>query len=456
MQLSSLAALIPLSCLCACSMVAPASAERNAPPAPLQAAAPAAPAPAPAPASAASAFDAASIAALRAEGPPALARLLARYDALQSGPSRDALAGVIDRVAAQRYATRSRLYWYTDLAAAEAAARASGKPILSLRMLGHLDEDLSCANSRMFRTILYPDAAVSQLLRDRFVLHWSSERPVPVVTIDYGDGRTLSTTVTGNSAHYVLDADGHVLDVLPGMYAPSVFRAELARAADLAARVGRLEPAARVAAVAAYHRDAAASLARRWGELGSIAVIGDSLRGATQAELESAAALAQRATISKAYIEVPLIRQVDLGVDPGTLPDDLDLRVATAARLFGFTLRRTAAAGSGDARDGLLDDRARALVVSLFPAAITDQDAALFQVERTVAADTLLDETVLRPAIRAQLLVALDGGALPALEPMNAWVYAEVFKTPATDPWLGLLPANTYTGLPGGAVVSQR
>ena len=38
-------------------------------------------------------------------------------------------------------------------------------------MLGHLDDDLSCANSRMFRTILYPDRTVAALLRDRFVLY---------------------------------------------------------------------------------------------------------------------------------------------------------------------------------------------------------------------------------------------------------------------------------------------
>ncbi len=54
--------------------------------------------------------------------------------------------------------------------------------------MGRLDEDLSCANSRFFRTTLYPDAAVADLLRDKFVLHWSSERDVPRVTVDFGDG----------------------------------------------------------------------------------------------------------------------------------------------------------------------------------------------------------------------------------------------------------------------------
>ena len=104
-------------------------------------------------------------------------------------------------------------------------------------MLGRLDEDLSCANSRLFRATLYANQDVSRFLRERFVLYWSSERPVPRVTIDYGDGRRLERTTTGNSAHYVLDEDGNVLDVLPGLYAPTAFRRELEGSLALAARV---------------------------------------------------------------------------------------------------------------------------------------------------------------------------------------------------------------------------
>ena len=44
--------------------------------------------------------------------------------------------------------------------------------------------------------------------RDKFVLHWQSVRPVPKVRIDFGNGRTLEKTLTGNSLHLVLDSDG--------------------------------------------------------------------------------------------------------------------------------------------------------------------------------------------------------------------------------------------------------
>src|SRR4051812_10765245 len=103
----------------------------------------------PAPVAADATGDDIDVAALRARGEAGLATILARYDRTPAGPSREALAIVVDHVAAQRYATTSRLYWYTDLGEAEAAARAQHRPILALRMLGRLDEDLSCANSRL-------------------------------------------------------------------------------------------------------------------------------------------------------------------------------------------------------------------------------------------------------------------------------------------------------------------
>src|SRR5262245_32371940 len=53
-------------------------------------------------------MSAEEIAAARAEGPPALERLIAQYESM-SGPGRFAVAASIDKVAAQRYATVSRM-----------------------------------------------------------------------------------------------------------------------------------------------------------------------------------------------------------------------------------------------------------------------------------------------------------------------------------------------------------
>ncbi len=125
-----------------------------------------------------------------------------------TSPHWERLSAALDAVSQQKNSYLSGLYWYTDLDKAKAAAKRNGKPILSLRSLGNLNEEFSCANSRFFRTILYSNERISDVLRDRFVLHWKSVRPAPHVTIDFGDGRKLERTLTGNSIHYILDHDG--------------------------------------------------------------------------------------------------------------------------------------------------------------------------------------------------------------------------------------------------------
>src|ERR1043165_141800 len=142
-------------------------------------------------------------------GPRGLDAWIAKHGA---GPS-----AALDAICAQKDAHTCQLYWFTDLAAASAEARRTRRPILSLRLLGRLDEELSCANSRFFRKLLYPDPQINQALRRDFVLHWQSLRPVPRVTIDFGDDRRVERTLTGNSVHVVLDGRGRAVDALPGL-----------------------------------------------------------------------------------------------------------------------------------------------------------------------------------------------------------------------------------------------
>lgn len=172
---------------------------------------------------------------LRAHGPRGLETWLERYG--------KGAAPELDALCRQKDAHTSLLFWFTELPAAIAEARRSGKPILSLRLLGNLDEELSCANSRFFRKLLYPDARINALLREGFVLHWQSVRPVPVVTIDFGGGKKLTRTLTGNSVHLVLDPTGRPVDALPGLMRPEVFLQKLETARRFAAADRRLLPA---------------------------------------------------------------------------------------------------------------------------------------------------------------------------------------------------------------------
>ncbi len=70
-------------------------------------------------------------------------------------------------------------------------------------------------------------------MRESFVAAWESVRPVPVVTIDFGNGRTLTRTVNGNVATYVCAPDGRVIDIIPGLNAPEAYLADLKHALNL-------------------------------------------------------------------------------------------------------------------------------------------------------------------------------------------------------------------------------
>ena len=133
------------------------------------------------------------------------------------------IAAALDAVAMQKDAYAAHLYWFTDIEEAKKQADKSNRPILSLRLLGNLNEEFSCANSRFFRALLYSNAEISKYLRENYVLHWKSVRPAPKVTIDFGDGRKIERTLTGNSIHYILDEYGTPIDALPGLYSPSGF-----------------------------------------------------------------------------------------------------------------------------------------------------------------------------------------------------------------------------------------
>jgi hypothetical protein len=426
------------------------------------------------PAPLAAALAAPETAELRARGPAGLEAVLARYD--RADPQdRAALAAQVDAVAGQRYATVSRLYWYTELDQAKRAARALRRPILALRMLGDLRDDLSCANSRLFRATLYAHTELSAFLRTHFVLYWSSERAVPTVTIDFGDGRKLVRTTTGNSAHYVLDPEGHVLDVLPGLYAPTVFQRELTASLALADRVRGRSDADRVRATIDHHRAAIAGSERMWQVAQQVQYIAGArfLLGAS--ELRTAVARAQRATVSKAFIEVPDLRAIGV-VRPGEVPDDDAAWSAIGQRVWaiGAAAPPEPAAPTQVARPPLpsraagrnqaagpaslvLDAASRSLVAALHTAGPADPratPAALARVigrlEHHIVADTALNELTLRQAIRQRIVTT----ATTDFAVLNAWIYDQVFATPSSDPWLGLLARTEFTGLPGDGVVT--
>lgn len=366
-----------------------------------------------------------AIAALRARGPAGLEAMLKAHGDLLNSHSSISLAiknpnqndawlrfkTALDAISRQRDSYVSKLYWFTDFEQAKAAARSSGKPILSLRLLGNLDEDLSCANSRFFRTTLYANNEVSAYLRDHFILHWKSVRPVPKVTIDFGDGRKLERTITGNSIHYVLNSDGCIIDALPGLYGAQAFLGALQRAEEIADQSLPLSINSQNRLLLDYHC-------------------------ARLAALES-----------------------DLSRDLFVVPASPS---ASEAPIDDSTWAKIATLHSEEAR---LDQTSRTLLISKAPPALTAgrltvskiaiENPVLRQLrnlERTISEDTVRNEYLFHTKIHEWL--ATDSPA-QNLDAFNEKVYAELFLTPDSDPWLGLAQPDVCTALENNGVVSN-
>lgn len=410
-------------------------------------------------------------AALRARGPAGLEAFLSvhgeeiqrRVSAIPLMPiansSTDAhwerLVKALDGVSGQRDCSASRLYWHTDFEKAKAAAHASGKPILSLRLLGRLDEELSCANSRFFRTALYANAEVSQALRDRFILHWQSVRPVPKITIDFGDGRKLERTVTGNSIHYVLDADGRPIDALPGLYGPKAFLRGLTRAEGAARQFAALPVDQREDFLRAYHQDRLAAITAEWNS--DLAKVGGALAMNTAASVIPAnnpptAKAAAKAAYGKSQVELPVLESLSTRKMVGEL--EAKMEDATWAKIAAF-----------HADDARLDQCSRVLMAKKNPDALVAGRVTITkmavedplvraarQFERSMAEDTVRNEYLFHTRIHewfGQTLAQTRDVSI-----LNEKVYAELFLTPSSDPWLGLKPSDAYSALEKDGVVT--
>ena len=411
-----------------------------------------------------SAESAPATAELRAMGPAGLNALFQAYaneineqvsnPLLAATPQWQRLSAALDAVSQQKDSYLSGLYWYTDFSQARAAARAAGKPILSLRLLGKLSEEYSCANSRFFRTILYSNAEVSKMLRERFILHWQSVRPAPRVTIDFGDGRKLERTLTGNSIHYILDSKGRPVDALPGLYGPGAFMRSLTQMEEISKHWGEQPPAdGSRQPYWAYHPDSLNRITLHWladtEKIGGKAPQGFVVtrnENGTPTALEIASL-----AITKRVSEVDILRRMTAGSQAlGTITDEAAwnkialLHIADAQldpRSKGLIQRQTQKAFQIDGSKSTSDQTLASLVEKL---------------QMNIALDTVRNEYLLHTKLYAWLVADRNRFDRIDLDALNNRVYAELFLTPASDPWLGLFSPETYTALEGGGVTRSK
>lgn len=386
------------------------------------------------------------VSVLRKQGPSGLQVFLKSHANTLSINSSDAavpspeLRVALDELCQQRDCYASRLYWYTDIEQAKAAARTSGKPILSLRLLGRLDQDLSCANSRFFRVALYPNSEISKLLQDHFILHWQSVRPVPKVTIDFGDGRKLERTITGNSIHYILDASGRPIDAIPGLYSPKEFLRQLQQAEVAVKNYSKLTPSDREAYLRKYHSDRLNSIQTQWvADLSRLGIQSPPklVKIPSNPSQPPTAEIASSLAVSKMRVETPMLSalQSDAERNQNALAKITDEEVWNKiAQLY--------------AADVKLDQNSISLIRAKRSHSVNTEEDNLpiivKKFETTMALDTVRNEYMLHNQIHQWFI---QGKQTRSVEALNEQVYAQLFLTPSSDPWLGLFPSDSYSAI---------
>jgi hypothetical protein len=284
---------------------------------------------------------------------------------------------------------------------------------------------------------------MSIMLRERFILHWQSVRPVPKVTIDFGDGRKLERTLTGNSIHYVLDAEGRPIDALPGLYGFWPFFRGLEHAEQIFKQLQGMDDKVRRLTLDSYHRARIEAITSGWvadtGKSGG--KIPDSLVNGADQKSPGAIVVAP-AAITKMVVELNILRAITSGAEAlGKVTDEAAWRKIAALH----------------ADDAVLDSRSQALIrrqsANLFGFWTPETDAKFASLvhnfQMLIALDSVRNEYVLHTKLHAWLIADPSRDDVNAL---NEKVYAELFLTPRSDPWLGLLSPNVYTALEGGGI----
>ncbi len=398
--------------------------------------------------------SATAIAELRAMGPAGLAALIQKHQAIIDKQIADPaqpssaewrrVSAALDAVSQQKDSYLSQLFWYTDVGEARAAAASSGKPILSLRLLGKLVDEYSCANSRFFRSILYSNAQISKELRQRFVLHWQTVRAAPRITIDFGDGRKIERTVTGNSIHYILDTEGRLLDAIPGLYGPAAFLRALNEGEQFFKQVNSATAAQRFDVLHKYHRARANAIQVAWyhdtQKIGGAIPEGLRLRDGAEGQALEIMPIA----ITKAVTEASMLRAMVGGAEAlGRVTDELAWNKIAAMHSADSELDA--------ASIGLIKRQTQKLFVEGRTSAGSQAtfDNLIRKLQASVALDTVRNEYLLRTKLHAWLVRGLRGQDVDAF---NERVYAELFLTPSSDPWLGLLTPEAYTALENGGI----
>jgi hypothetical protein len=238
--------------------------------------------------------------------------------------------------------------------------------------------------------VLFSNDQVAEFVNQNFEPAWEMVRPVPMVRIDFGNGRVVTRTLHGNIASHLCAADGSVVDILPGIYTPVAYRNSLDQVRLAAIPLVIAEGNARIARntrMGEYHRQ-------------QILVIRRNQAQAIQPLLRD---------MGKGKIELPVERII--AANPGLGPNG------------GSPNGRSPLAQ----RSAVARARAAATPAEPAPSGISPETWQL------LVQDTQINET----QRRLQIHEKLAGNEPVRPEQVKTWLYKNVLNADLDDPYLG-------------------
>jgi hypothetical protein len=307
-------------------------------------------------------------------------------------------------------------------------------------LLGNLDQDLSCANSRFFRVSLYPNAEISKYLRQNYILHWQPVRSVPKLTVDFGDGRKLERTITGNSIHYILNSSGRPVDAIPGLYGSKAFLRQLVNGEKVVKEYDKVPANQQESFLRNYHSQKLVTIQNQWQkDLKKLGIknIPRLVENPVSSNTPSAA-VAGTIAISKMRVEAPLLRNIiPSSSNPTPLREITDQATWT----------KIAQLHKADAK---LDQNSIALIAAKRQKGNTENLRQIVgNFENAIALDSIRNEYALHSQIHQWFA---RGNSTANVNILNQKVYAELFLTPGSDDWLGLMSNEGYSAIDNDGV----
>lgn len=124
--------------------------------------------------------------------------------------------------------------------------------------------------------MLFGNNDIAKFIDDNFEPAWQTVAPVPVVTIDFGNGNKIKRTFRGNIASYVVSPDGTVLDIMPGLIQPATYKELLKQTLTLYRQI-EASPSEKLTQISDYHQKAIKSGTLSPNQIKQEALVSDSV-----------------------------------------------------------------------------------------------------------------------------------------------------------------------------------